>query len=45
MERGKLRVYLGAAAGVGTTYAMLDEGARRAARGTDVLVGWVDTHR
>lgn len=40
-----MRVYLGAAAGVGTTYAMLDEGARRAARGTDVVVGWVDTHR
>ena len=43
-ERGCLRVYLGAAPGVGKTYAMLDEGARRAARGTDVVVGIVETH-
>lgn len=43
-ERGALRVYLGAAPGVGKTYAMLDEGARRAARGTDVVVGVVETH-
>ncbi|KQO39896.1 ATP-binding protein [Aeromicrobium sp. Leaf245] len=42
--RGCLRVYLGAAPGVGKTYAMLDEGARRAARGTDVVVGVVETH-
>jgi two-component system sensor histidine kinase KdpD len=39
-----LRVYLGAAPGVGKTYAMLDEGWRRAERGTDVVVGWVETH-
>jgi two-component system sensor histidine kinase KdpD len=32
------------AAGVGKTYAMLNEGRRRAARGTDVVVGWVETH-
>ena len=44
MERGKLRVYLGAAPGVGKTYAMLDEGRRRAERGTDVVVGFVETH-
>lgn len=37
-------MYLGAAAGVGTTYAMLDEGERRSGRGTHVRVGWVDTH-
>lgn len=43
MERGRLRVYLGAAAGVGTTYAMLDEGIRRRARGTHVVVGCVQT--
>ena len=44
MSRGKLRVYLGAAPGVGKTCAMLDEGARRAERGTDVVVGLVETH-
>ena len=42
--RGQLRVYLGAAPGVGKTYAMLDEGHRRAARGTDVVVAFVETH-
>ena len=42
--RGTLRVYLGASPGVGKTYAMLDEGRRRAARGTDVVVGFVETH-
>ncbi len=42
--RGKLRVYLGSAPGVGKTYAMLDEGARRAQRGTDVVVAYVETH-
>lgn len=41
---GIVRVYLGAAAGVGTTYAMLDEAYRRSERGTDVLVGCIDTH-
>ena len=38
-EPGQLRIYLGAAAGVGKTYAMLYEGHRRAERGTDVVVG------
>ncbi|MGY2876802.1 two-component system, OmpR family, sensor histidine kinase KdpD [Marmoricola sp. URHA0025 HA25] len=42
--RGKLRVYLGAAPGVGKTYAMLGEAHRRAERGTDVVVGFVETH-
>src|SRR5262245_50156741 len=42
--RGQLRVYLGAAPGVGKTYAMLDEGHRRASRGTDVVVAFVETH-
>ncbi|MCU1368701.1 MAG: osmosensitive channel signal transduction histidine kinase [Ilumatobacteraceae bacterium] len=42
--RGTLRVYLGAAPGVGKTYAMLEEGRRRAARGTNVVVGIVETH-
>ena len=44
MARGRLRIYLGAAPGVGKTVAMLDEGRRRAARGTDVVVGLVETH-
>lgn len=44
MARGTLRVYLGAAPGVGKTYAMLNEGRRRRDRGTDVVVAWVDTH-
>jgi two-component system sensor histidine kinase KdpD len=44
-ERGNLRVYLGAAPGVGKTYAMLDEGHRRARRGADVVVAYVETHR
>ena len=39
VEPGRLRIYLGAAPGVGKTYAMLDEGRRRAERGTDVVVG------
>ncbi|WP_433011994.1 DUF4118 domain-containing protein [Kribbella sp. CA-294648] len=42
--RGHLRIYLGAAPGVGKTYKMLDEAQRRRARGTDVVVGYVETH-
>jgi two-component system sensor histidine kinase KdpD len=42
--RGTLRVYLGAAPGVGKTYAMLAEGQRRRARGSDVVVALVETH-
>ncbi len=41
---GRFRVYLGAAAGVGKTCAMLDEGWRRFQRGSDVVVGFVETH-
>jgi two-component system sensor histidine kinase KdpD len=44
MARGQLRIYLGAAPGVGKTFAMLDEGWRRQQRGTDVVVGYVETH-
>ncbi|HEY2043625.1 MAG TPA: DUF4118 domain-containing protein [Jatrophihabitans sp.] len=43
-QRGQLRVYLGAAPGVGKTFKMLDEGNRRLARGTDVVVAFVETH-
>jgi K+-sensing histidine kinase KdpD len=42
--RGQLRIYLGAAAGVGKIYAMLSEGQRRKKRGIDVVVGYVETH-
>jgi two-component system sensor histidine kinase KdpD len=44
MPRGLLRVYLGAAPGVGKTFAMLNEGRRRARRGADVVIGIVDCH-
>ncbi|MGW0663475.1 DUF4118 domain-containing protein [Streptodolium elevatio] len=44
MGRGKLRIYLGAAPGVGKTYAMLGEGQRRRARGADVAVGLIECH-
>ncbi len=43
-DRGHLRIYLGAAPGVGKTYAMLAEGHRRASRGTDVVVAYVEHH-
>ncbi len=43
-RRGRLRVYLGMAPGVGKTYRMLEEGHRRATRGTDVVVGLVEAH-
>jgi two-component system, OmpR family, sensor histidine kinase KdpD len=42
--RGKLRIYLGAAPGVGKTYAMLAEGQRRRARGTDMVGALIETH-
>ncbi|MBL7253073.1 sensor histidine kinase [Paractinoplanes lichenicola] len=44
MPRGELRIFLGAAPGVGKTYTMLEEAHRRAERGTDVVVGLVETH-
>ncbi|MEU6132771.1 DUF4118 domain-containing protein [Saccharopolyspora sp. NPDC047091] len=44
MKRGELRIYLGAAPGVGKTYAMLGEARRRLERGTDIVVGLVETH-
>lgn len=43
-RRGRLRVHLGAAPGVGKTYAMLSEAHRRRERGTDVVVGLVEDH-
>ena len=44
MARGRLRIYLGAAPGVGKTVAMLAEGRRRQERGTDVVIGLLETH-
>ncbi|NMO88497.1 DUF4118 domain-containing protein [Actinomycetospora sp. TBRC 11914] len=43
-RRGELRIHLGAAPGVGKTYAALAEARRRLDRGTDVVVGLVETH-
>ncbi len=42
--RGRLRVYLGMAPGVGKTYRMLEEGHRRIVRGTDLVVGFAECH-
>ncbi len=44
MSKGELRIYLGAAPGVGKTYAMLAEGQRRRARGSDVVGGLIEAH-
>lgn len=43
-RRGELRIYLGAAPGVGKTFAMLGEAHRRLERGTDVVAAVVETH-
>jgi len=43
-ERGKLKLYIGSAAGVGKTYRMLNEGNDLHRRGIDVVVGFVETH-
>ncbi|MFD9208735.1 hypothetical protein ACFVZM_20970 [Streptomyces sioyaensis] len=44
MARGRLRIHLGAAPGVGKTYAMLEEGQRLRSLGADVVVGFVEPH-
>lgn len=44
MARGRLRVYLGAAPGVGKTYEMLLEGHRQRRQGVDCVIGFVETH-
>jgi two-component system sensor histidine kinase KdpD len=44
VARGQLRIYLGAAAGVGKTFAMLNEGHRRREYGEDVVVAFVESH-
>ncbi|CCW35365.1 osmosensitive K+ channel His kinase sensor [Chthonomonas calidirosea] len=43
-QRGRLKIFLGFAAGVGKTYEMLSEANRRKQRGQDVVIGYVETH-
>jgi two-component system sensor histidine kinase KdpD len=43
-QRGRLKIYLGFAAGVGKTYEMLQEGQRLKRQGVDVVIGFVETH-
>jgi two-component system sensor histidine kinase KdpD len=43
-RRGKLRIFLGAAAGVGKTYAMLEAAREQLAQGRDVVIAYVETH-
>jgi two-component system sensor histidine kinase KdpD len=43
--RGRLKIFLGYAAGVGKTYAMLEAAHQRRAEGVDVVIGYVETHR
>ena len=43
-KRGRFKVFLGYAPGVGKTFSMLSEGIRRRARGEDVVIGYVETH-
>ncbi len=44
-SRGKLKIFLGYAAGVGKTYAMLEAAYQRKEQGVDVVVGYVETHK
>lgn len=43
-QRGKLKIFLGAVAGVGKTYKMLSEARRRLSRGEDIVLGLIETH-
>lgn len=43
-QRGRLKIFFGAVAGVGKTYAMLEAARARRAEGLDVVIGWVETH-
>ena len=45
MERGRYKIFLGMAAGVGKTYRMLQEGQAEAAAGRDVVIGYLEPHR
>src|SRR5262245_9105599 len=44
-QRGKLKIFLGYAAGVGKTYAMLEAARQRKAEGVDVVIGYIETHK
>ena len=44
-KRGRMKVFLGFAAGVGKTYEMLNEAGRRRLRGQDVVIGYIETHK
>src|SRR5512142_794677 len=44
-KRGKLKIFLGYAAGVGKTYAMLEAAHQRKEQGLDVVVGYIETHQ
>src|SRR6266545_186512 len=44
-KRGKLKIFLGYAAGVGKTYAMLEAAHQRKEQGIDVVVGYIETHK
>jgi two-component system, OmpR family, sensor histidine kinase KdpD len=43
-DRGKLKIFIGYAAGVGKTFTMLNEGNRRMKRGEDIVIGYVEPH-
>jgi two-component system, OmpR family, sensor histidine kinase KdpD len=43
-QRGRLKIYLGFAAGVGKTYEMLQEAHRLKRQGVDVVIGFIETH-
>ena len=44
-KRGRLKIFLGYAAGVGKTYAMLEAARQRKLEGMDVVVGYLETHK
>jgi two-component system sensor histidine kinase KdpD len=44
-QRGKLKIFLGYAAGVGKTYAMLEAAHQRKEQGVDVVIGYIETHK
>src|SRR6266853_6142465 len=44
-QKGRLKVYIGAAAGVGKTYRMLEEAHQLRERGVDVVLGFIETHQ
>lgn len=44
-DKGKLKIFIGYASGVGKRYPMLNEGNRRAKRGKDIVIGYVESHQ